>query len=51
MEQLELSVVTTSLAARRLYHSLGFVVYGTEPRALKLGEQYWDEDLMVLDLR
>lgn len=51
LEQLHLSVVTTSLAAHHLYRSPGFQVYGTEPRALKLDEQYWDEDLMMLDLR
>jgi L-amino acid N-acyltransferase YncA len=48
LEQLHLAVVTKNRAACRLYRSLGFEVYGTTPRALKLGEQYWDEDLMVL---
>jgi len=51
LEQLHLAVVTTNRAACRLYRSLGFEVYGTTPRALKLGEQYWDEDLMVLYIR
>ncbi len=51
LEQLQLAVVTTNQAAYHLYRSLGFEVYGTEPKALKLGEQYWDEHLMVLDLR
>ena len=50
VDQLELGVVTVNSAARRLYHSLGFEVYGITPRALKLGEQYWDEELMVFDL-
>jgi len=48
LEQLHLAVVTTNRAACHLYRSLGFEVYGTTPRAMKLGEQYWDEDLMVL---
>jgi ribosomal protein S18 acetylase RimI-like enzyme len=48
LEQLHLAVVTTNAPARHLYRSLGFEVYGTAPRALKMGEQYWDEDLMVL---
>ena len=48
LEQLHLAVVTTNRAACHLYRSLGFEVYGTTPRALKLGGQYWDEDLMVL---
>ena len=51
LEQLLLAVVTTNTAARQLYQSLGFEVYGLEPRALKQGEQYWDEELMILDLR
>lgn len=50
LEQLHLAVVTTNRAASQLYRLLGFEVYGTEPRALKWGEQYWDEDLMVLSL-
>jgi ribosomal protein S18 acetylase RimI-like enzyme len=49
--QLQLAVVTSNVAARHLYLSLGFAVYGLEPRALRLGEdQYWDEELMVLRL-
>jgi ribosomal protein S18 acetylase RimI-like enzyme len=50
LEQLHLTVITTNLAARNLYRSLGFEIYGTAPRTLKKGEQYWDEDLMVLHL-
>ena len=51
LEQLHLAVVTTNTEARRLYRSLGFEVYGVEPRALKEGERAWDEELMVLRLR
>ena len=50
LEQLHLAVVTTNAPARHLYRSLGFEVYGTAPRALKMGEQYWNEDLMVFQL-
>ena len=50
VEQLHLTVVTTNVAARSLYHSMGFEVYGTIQRALKMDEQYWDEFLMVLRL-
>ena len=50
LEQLLLAVVTTNAAARRLYQSLGFEVYGVQPRALKQGGQYWDEELLVLRL-
>jgi len=50
VEQLHLTVVTTNVAARSLYHSMGFEVYGTIQRALKMDEQYWDEVQMVLHL-
>ncbi|HZQ51330.1 MAG TPA: GNAT family N-acetyltransferase [Bryobacteraceae bacterium] len=50
VEQILLSVATGQEAARRLYRQLGFDVYGTEPRALKVGSEYVDEDLMVLRL-
>jgi ribosomal protein S18 acetylase RimI-like enzyme len=50
VEQLLLAVVSENAGARALYEHLGFQVYGREPRALKLGERYLDEDLMVLDL-
>lgn len=48
MEQIHLAVTTRNSAARALYIAVGFVVYGTEPHALKLGGDYLDEDLMVL---
>lgn len=51
LAQLHLAVVTSMAPARRLYLSLGFTVYGTTPRALKVGSQCWDEDLMVLPLQ
>ena len=51
VEQLLLGVMVTQTAARQLYESLGFVVYGREVRAVKVDEQYYDEEFMVLDLR
>lgn len=50
LELINLSVVTENHAARRLYASLGFRPYGTERRALKLGERYLDEEYMTLSL-
>jgi ribosomal protein S18 acetylase RimI-like enzyme len=50
LEQLDLQVAVTQSAARRLYESLGFSVYGREPHALKIGDLYVDEDLLVLRL-
>lgn len=51
LEQVYLAVVTTNTAARSLYLSAGFEVYGIVRRALKLGETYLDEEAMVLWLR
>jgi len=48
LEQINLMVVTTNIAARQLYLSLGFRVYGFEYHAMKQGDAYWDEELMVL---
>lgn len=50
VEQVMLTVVTTNEMARRLYLSLGFIIYGSEKRALKYKEEYYDEELMVLFL-
>jgi ribosomal protein S18 acetylase RimI-like enzyme len=47
VEQVHLCVVTENEAARRLYTALGFVSYGIEPRSLRIGDRYYDEDLMV----
>jgi ribosomal protein S18 acetylase RimI-like enzyme len=51
LEHILLSVAAGQEKARRLYRQFGFEIYGTEPRALKVGSQYVDEDLMVLRLR
>lgn len=50
LEQLTLTVVAENTAARNLYLGLGFAVYGTEPRSLRVGDRYYDEDDMVLFL-
>ena len=50
LEQIHLAVGTDQTAARRLYASLGFEVYGLDVHALKLGESYVDEELMMLRL-
>jgi ribosomal protein S18 acetylase RimI-like enzyme len=48
VEQLHATVSTTNLAARELYRRLGFQIYGLEPRGLKVGEAYFDQELLVL---
>jgi ribosomal protein S18 acetylase RimI-like enzyme len=50
LEQVMISVAVTQHAARTLYTSLGFVAYGLEPRALKVGSEYVDEEHMILML-
>ena len=50
LEQLNLTVVSTNVFAKRLYKSLGFEVYGTERHALKYMGHYYDEELMVLSI-
>jgi ribosomal protein S18 acetylase RimI-like enzyme len=51
VEQLLLAVAVGQDSAKQLYESLGFEVYGREPRAIKLGDRYVDEELMVLRRR
>ena len=50
LEQIKLGVRPGQHAARALYLSLGFEQWGCEKRALKIGDQYVDEDAMVLFL-
>ncbi len=50
VKQLHLTVVTTNQVALKLYQKNGFKIYGTEPRSLKIADQYYDEYLMVLEL-
>ncbi|MBM4179054.1 MAG: GNAT family N-acetyltransferase [Ignavibacteria bacterium] len=47
IEQLQLSVSTKNQASYGLYLRLGFTVYGTEIHAMKIGDSYVDEYLMV----
>lgn len=51
LEQLHLSVVTSNHSAIALYQSLGFETYGTDPAVLKIGNQRFDEYLMVKVIR
>ena len=51
LEQIQLGVVVTQTAARQLYASLGFAVFGEEQRAVKIGDHYLDEEWMVLHFK
>jgi ribosomal protein S18 acetylase RimI-like enzyme len=48
LEQVSLSVSVSQEAARRLYDTLGFEVYGYEQRALKVDGTYVDDEHRVL---
>ena len=50
LERITLTVNTGQSAAKCLYSSLGFQVFGHEKRALKIGDTYVDEEHMVLPL-
>lgn len=50
IEQILISVGTTQAAAIALYRSLGFTLWGTEVRALKVVDCYIDEEYLVLQL-
>lgn len=45
--QLELSVRVSNPAAVGLYQRLGFSIFGTEPRAMRVGDEFIDEYLMI----
>jgi hypothetical protein len=51
LDQIILTVGDYQAAAKKLYASLGFTVFGHEPAALKIGEVTVDEDLMVYRLK
>ncbi len=48
--QLDIEAVTSNQTALKLYQSVGFELCGTQPRALKVGSEYFDEYLLVLKL-
>jgi ribosomal protein S18 acetylase RimI-like enzyme/2-polyprenyl-3-methyl-5-hydroxy-6-metoxy-1,4-benzoquinol methylase len=50
VNQLHLTCVTSNLGAVAFYQKQGFKIYGTEPRALKIRDTFFDEHLMILDL-
>ena len=51
LQDILLTVVASNAAACRLYRKAGFEQYGLEQRALKVGNDYYDEALMALSLR
>ena len=51
LEQANLIVSSSQVAAKALYRSLGFETFGVEQAALRVGEQYFDQEYMVLRLK
>jgi RimJ/RimL family protein N-acetyltransferase len=48
--QIHLCVNAENTRARRLYDALGFTPFGLEPRAMRIGDRFFDEAHMVLRL-
>ncbi len=51
LESVRLEVVADNLEAVSLYESLGFIRYGCEPAAYRMGERKWDLLLLSRDCR
>ena len=47
---LQLFVTAGNAPAQRLYRQMGFVPFGIERRAILVGDTFYDEELMALDL-
>lgn len=47
---LQLFVTVGNAPAQRLYRQMGFVPFGIERRAIRVGGAFYDEELMALDL-
>ena len=47
VEQLVLTVTDSNAAARSLYERAGFHSFGVEPRAIRVGDTYYDKNHMV----
>ena len=50
LEQLVLTVTETNIGARTLYEKLGFRSFGIEPRAIRVGDAYFDKNHMIFFL-
>jgi len=48
--QLVLTVTDSNLSARALYERTGFHSFGVEPRAIRVGDDFFDKNHMILFL-
>ena len=51
VQQVHLAVVLTATAAIRTYKRNGFEIYGTDPRAIRVGDVSYDKYLMMKKFR
>ncbi len=51
LEQLHMNLPVNNAAARKLFVSVGFEPYGIESRSFRNGDDYLDEELLLLRLR
>jgi RimJ/RimL family protein N-acetyltransferase len=51
LASIHITAAITQDSARRMYQALGFRVVGTVPGALYVDGQYFDEEMMVFELR
>jgi RimJ/RimL family protein N-acetyltransferase len=47
---LEATVSLANESARRTYHGLGFKAYGVQRKALRVGDVFYDEELLLIEL-
>jgi ribosomal protein S18 acetylase RimI-like enzyme len=50
LEKIVLSVTHSNEGARLLYISMGFITFGIERNAIKVGQNYYDKEFMALNL-
>jgi ribosomal protein S18 acetylase RimI-like enzyme len=48
VEQIYLTVSSNNTPAKKLYESVGFILIGSDPRSMKIGDTYIGEDMMAL---